>query len=131
MHSHPGNCAQPSLTDEKTFERVFGRTDWAVMFILACGGKTYCRLQYNRGPRGALEPDIEIDYSQPFSGSDHQAWEAEYRAKVHEWASLSLDRHGEDLHVAPARREPLPAIGNADDSYLFHQEDDWHDFCFD
>ncbi len=80
-----------------------------------------------------------VDYSQPFAGSDHQAWEAEYRAKVHEWASLSLldvpsqmeVRHGEDLLVAPARREQSPAIGGADDSYLFHQEEDWHDFCFD
>ena len=130
---------QPSLTDEATFERVFGRTDWAVMFILACGGKTYCRLQYNRGPRGALEPDIEVDYSQPFAGSDHQAWEAEYCAKVHELASLSLFnepnprevRHGEDLLVAPARREQSPAIDGADDDYHFYQEEDWHDFCFD
>ena len=97
------------------------------MFILACGGKTYCRLQYNRGPRGALEPDIEVDFSQPFAGSDQHAWEAEYRAKVHEWESLSLFtepsrmdvRYGEDLLVAPARREPLPAIGG-DEDYLFY-----------
>ena len=115
MHTHPGNCAEPSLTDEATFERVFGRTDWAVMFILACGGKTYCRLQYNRGPRGALEPDIEVDYSQPFAGSDQHAWEVEYCAKVHELASFSLLnepslielRHSEDLLDAPAASRPV------------------------
>src|SRR5947209_14095353 len=35
MHTHPGNSPQPSATDEETFARVFGRCDWAVMFILA------------------------------------------------------------------------------------------------
>jgi hypothetical protein len=139
VHTHPGNCALPSLTDEKTFERVFGRTDWVVMFILACGGNTYCRLQYNRGPRGALEPEVEIDYSLPFAGSNQEDWEIEYRAKVHEWATLNLlnepsvteVRHAEDLIDAPARREQSPAIGGADDDYLFYEEGDWHDFCFD
>ena len=35
VHTHPGNSPEPSMTDEDTFARVFGRTDWAVMFILA------------------------------------------------------------------------------------------------
>src|SRR5215475_11543396 len=59
IHTHPGKSADPSWTDEKTFERVFGQTDWAVMFILACGGQTYCRLQYNRSPAAAFELDVE------------------------------------------------------------------------
>jgi hypothetical protein len=37
-HTHPGSRPQPSMTDEETFARVFGRSDWAVMFILARGG---------------------------------------------------------------------------------------------
>ena len=48
MHTHPGNSPQPSATDEATFARVFGRTDWAVMFILARGGQCYARLALQR-----------------------------------------------------------------------------------
>ena len=35
IHTHPGDCPLPSLVDEETFARVFGRSDWAVMFIRA------------------------------------------------------------------------------------------------
>ena len=34
VHTHPGNSPLPSQTDEATFDRVFGRAEWAVMFIL-------------------------------------------------------------------------------------------------
>jgi hypothetical protein len=47
VHTHPGDCPHPSGTDEETFARVFGGCDWAVMFILARGGATYCRLRTN------------------------------------------------------------------------------------
>ena len=30
LHTHPGNSAQPSGTDEETFYRVFGHCQWAV-----------------------------------------------------------------------------------------------------
>ena len=40
IHTHPGDSPHPSRTDEETFERCFGSTDWALMFILACGGDT-------------------------------------------------------------------------------------------
>jgi len=46
-HTHPGDSPHPSGTDEETFQRVFGACDWAVMFILARGGSTYCRLRVN------------------------------------------------------------------------------------
>ena len=52
VHTHPGNCPQPSSVDEETFARVFGRTDWAVMFILARGGQSYARLRFHVGPGG-------------------------------------------------------------------------------
>src|ERR1700704_5082436 len=51
LHTHPGNSPEPSGTDEATFARVFGRSDWAVMFIIARGGQTYARWRYNVGPR--------------------------------------------------------------------------------
>jgi proteasome lid subunit RPN8/RPN11 len=82
IHTHPGNSAEPSLTDEETLARVFGSTDWAVMFILARGGQTYCRLEFHVGPRAAMEVDSQVDYQQPFAASDHTNWFVEYRNKV-------------------------------------------------
>ena len=74
VHSHPGNSPEPSLTDEETFHRVFGRCDWAVMFVLARNGKTSARLRFNIGPGGQLHIPVEVDFSQAFAGSDHEAW---------------------------------------------------------
>ena len=82
VHTHPGECPQPSPTDEETFDRVFGRSDWAVMFILARQGQTYARLRFNVGPGGAIEIPVEVDYSRPFSCSDMEVWEQEYLANV-------------------------------------------------
>jgi proteasome lid subunit RPN8/RPN11 len=82
VHTHPGDSAQPSSTDEDTFARVFGACDWAIMFILAQHGETYCRLRFNAGPGGELELPVAIDYAEEFDGTDWAAWEAEYEANV-------------------------------------------------
>jgi hypothetical protein len=82
MHTHPGNSPQPSGTDEATFARVFGRTDWALMFILARGGKCYARLRYNVGPGVEVELPVEVDYGRPFDASDFELWHEEYLANV-------------------------------------------------
>lgn len=82
VHSHPGRCPLPSSTDEETFGRVFGRTDWAVMAIVARGGATYARLAYHAGPRAALRIPLRVDYGQPFAGSDRETWEREYVEQV-------------------------------------------------
>src|SRR4051812_26054868 len=82
LHTHPANSAEPSGTDEDTFSRVFGRSDWAVMFILACGGQTYARLRYNVGPGAEIKLPVEVDFSRPFAGTNFDAWEAEYLANV-------------------------------------------------
>ena len=102
IHTHPGSCANPSFTDENTFERVFGSVDWAVMFILACGGECYARMR----SAGELEADsqealldVEVDYSAPFSACDFEAWEAEYLANVTcepEFDYFITDSHLED-----------------------------------
>lgn len=84
IHTHPGDCPNPSSVDEETFARVFGGCDWAVMFILARGGATYARLRFNAGPGGAMEIPVEVDFRQPFAASDHAAWEEEYLDRVHE-----------------------------------------------
>jgi proteasome lid subunit RPN8/RPN11 len=83
MHTHPGNSPQPSTTDERTFERVFGRCNWAVMFILARGGKCFARLRYNIGPGIDAELPVDVDYSRPFDASDMALWHEEYLANVH------------------------------------------------
>src|SRR5690606_7021560 len=48
LHTHPWNSAAPSGVDEETFQRVFGRCDWAVMFILARGGQTHADLSWQQ-----------------------------------------------------------------------------------
>jgi proteasome lid subunit RPN8/RPN11 len=82
LHTHPGNSPQPSGTDEATFERVFGRADWAVMCILARGGQCYARLRYNVGPGADFEISVDIDYSRSFSGSQFELWRQEYSDNV-------------------------------------------------
>ena len=82
IHTHPGDSAQPSSVDEETFARVFGRSDWAVMAIVACGGDTFARLQFPAGPGGCVNLPLAVDYRQSFTGSDHETWTQEYLAAV-------------------------------------------------
>ncbi len=82
LHTHPGDSPTPSMTDEETFQRVFGKCDWALMFVLARTGKTYARLRFNVGPGGHGEIPVEVDWSRPFTGTDHAAWLAEYEANI-------------------------------------------------
>jgi proteasome lid subunit RPN8/RPN11 len=48
VHTHPGTSPEPSGTDEATFARVFGRSDWAVMFIpnRSAGTRSCCRSKW-------------------------------------------------------------------------------------
>ncbi len=78
IHTHPGESAQPSSVDVETFHRVFGRCDWAVMFILARGGQTFAELFWRSGGPASIPLAVEIDFTPPFEGSDAEAWEAEY-----------------------------------------------------
>lgn len=94
IHTHPGSSAIPSCTDEETFARSFGQTDWAVMFILARRGQAYARFRFGAGPGGELVIPIEVDFSRPFAGSDSNAWESDYHRHV--WVEpiwSDYDRH--------------------------------------
>jgi proteasome lid subunit RPN8/RPN11 len=73
VHTHPGNSPEPSGTDEVTCARVFGRSEWALMFILARGGQTYARLRYNIGPDADIKLPFEVDYRRSFTGSNTEA----------------------------------------------------------
>jgi proteasome lid subunit RPN8/RPN11 len=78
LHSHPGDSAEPSATDEQTFERAFGGSDWAVMVIIAKGGETYARLRFGCGPGAELVVPVAVDWAVPFPEADHVAWRREY-----------------------------------------------------
>lgn len=82
LHTHPGNSANPSMTDEDTFDRVFGKCDWSVMFILAQDGSSYARLHFKAGPGGDLKIPVYIDYGCQFDGSDFKGWAEQYKANV-------------------------------------------------
>ncbi len=99
IHTHPGNSASPSSTDEETFARCFGSSDWAVMFILARGGQTYARLRFSSGPGGAVILPVEIDFSQPFVGSDWAGWDAEFARSVAPEVIVAPPRRGNPLSL--------------------------------
>jgi proteasome lid subunit RPN8/RPN11 len=111
LHTHPGDSPHPSATDEETFSRVFGKCDWAVMFILARGGQIYCRLRFNSGPGGQIVLPVKVDYEEPFGGSDHAAWKAEFESNIHPEAN-HLGVSVFDLVIDP-KDDPF-SLGNTD-----------------
>jgi len=117
-HTHPGSCPQPSMTDEETFLRVFGRSDWAVMFILARGGQSYARLQFNVGPGGGMQIPVEVEYRRTFKGSDHTAWAEEYavNVQIRQWTPMLGDgRPFDPIDVDP--RLLGNQVGDLDDCW--------------
>ena len=62
IHTHPGESAQPSHTDEQTFQRVFGACDWSVMFIIGRTGRTYARLAFSAGPSAQMLLPVTVDW---------------------------------------------------------------------
>ena len=97
LHTHPGDSAEPSGIDEETFDRVFGRCDWAIMFILARGGQTYCRLRMTARHRrsqtvGSCQPismsmtiPVAVDYESlaaPELQLPFDLWLDEYESAV-------------------------------------------------
>lgn len=117
VHTHPGDSATPSSTDEETFARCFGNSDWAIMFILARGGETYARLALNTGPGGDLMLPVEIDFSRPMPASEEQDWEQEYRTSVTE--ECFLEPRQEERKLLEGTRN-LPSLAERmDDEWTF------------
>lgn len=96
IHSHPGNSPQPSGNDEDNFRDAFSHPDWAIMFILADMGKSYCRLKINVGPGITKELKVVIDWSIPFEGSNHKSWQLEYDTNVIKTSKNSSKAVGDD-----------------------------------
>lgn len=117
IHTHPGNSASPSLTDEETFERVFGHCDWAVMVIVARGGATYARLRFSAGPGGQLLLPVQVDWerlSQDLLAAEGQldelfgGWFDEYGRNVHPQVETGIRLSG-DADV-PVQQDPLDEL---------------------
>jgi proteasome lid subunit RPN8/RPN11 len=130
IHTHPGESAEPSFTDEETFARVFGRTDWAVMSILACGGEAYARMRVDAGSAELLL-ETEIDFTVPFPSSKCEDWESEYSDCVVEQQVSSrlddvwflMDYGSENLAFDPSEIE-----GDLDDQLLLrNMEEELYD----
>jgi proteasome lid subunit RPN8/RPN11 len=110
IHTHPGESAQPSHVDEEAFRRVFGPCDWAVMFIIAREGETYCRLRFRAGPGGAFEIPVSVDFESSFAGSNFEAWAREYESAVQkaEFGPTPLPHVGSGPNLAgPALTDDL------------------------
>jgi hypothetical protein len=97
------------------------------MFILARGGQTYARLRFNAGPGGELLLPVDVDYSQPFAGSDPEAWLEEYEACVRIPPPRTVKRlkgRGEsDIFDAEPLEESVAAT--APDDWI----DSWYDYA--
>jgi proteasome lid subunit RPN8/RPN11 len=120
VHTHPGNSPTPSMTDEATFQRAFGSCDWAIMAIVAKGGQTYARLRFNVGPGGQMVIPVAVDYTRPFSGSDHDGWAEEYLAHIEPEPLLeTLLGAGKGNH---ARDLPRGAGDYVDEPWDIHEE---------
>ena len=118
IHTHPGESAQPSSVDVETFHRVFGRCDWAVMFILARGGQTFAELYWRSGGPASIPLDVEVDFTPPFAGSDAEMWEEEYLHYVE-------PESWQEPHRTERTSTDLNAIEQSHPE--FHGHDLWHE----
>jgi hypothetical protein len=105
-HTNPCASVEPSSVDESTFERCFGRCDWAVMFILGRTGRTYARLAFGAGPGGQLLMPLTVDWAawpQALAGRQNTLSELESHWQTEYAAHIEVLPH---LARAPAQRLP-------------------------
>jgi hypothetical protein len=84
VHTHPSGVNSPSSTDEKTFENVFGKPEYAIMFILTKDETVYCRLRVNT-LLGSIEQliDTRVDFTTyKWGAPNFDSWKAEYEKYV-------------------------------------------------
>jgi hypothetical protein len=124
IHTHPGSSPLPSFTDEKTFERVFGACDWAVMAIVARSGATYGRLRFSAGPGGETLIPLAVDWERyPQDLMDQEGrmdqcfadWMDEYGRNIHQRPALVL------REITKAPQKPSPLLDRLDEL------DEWYD----
>jgi len=126
LHSHPGSSPEPSGTDEETFKRVFGATDWSVMAILSRTGNSYARLQLNTGPGASCLLRWGVDWAawpeqlrQTSLALLEQSWQEEYRQNVHPIMPLLQPRFPE-IWWDPQMLAELDRWATPGDEHAFH-----------
>jgi len=120
IHTHPGNSPNPSEVDETNFVSAFTHPNWAMMFIIAEGGSTYCRLKMNVGPGSVSLLNCVVEYGDPFAGSDEKSWGQEYKEKVsHEKFRMTGK---ERVAIATTSASHLPS-----DLDIIHNDPLWYD----
>lgn len=132
LHSHPADSADPSGTDERTFKRVFGGCDWAIMFILARGGATYARLRFGAGPGGQMLIPVGVRWDLAIGHIDEEAWAMEYETNVSDLDALRglWPYWWEDPTVpSGAHQDPRGQVEAFDDS-LWRREEVADAICF-
>jgi hypothetical protein len=114
LHTHPGNSATPSSTDEETLQAAFGTCPYSVMAILAKGGQRSCRLTFAAAGGSSKEIAIAVDQEtilefMPRAAELYQQWLEEFNAKV-------------SRYVEPPRARLHPSI-TVDDDWWRKYED--------
>ncbi len=131
IHTHPGESAEPSCIDEETFARVFGASNWALMFILACGGETYARLRFGCGPGAELLVPVEVAWDVPFAGTDQEAWAQEYDECVKAVVPKRLPKRQELNTEELTFLKENPELVDDWDFYTPAQNNDWERNIYD
>jgi len=112
IHTHPGNSASPSSTDETTFAEKFSDSDWAIMFILAKGGETTTVLKYKQ-PQCRINIPNSVDFNEEFGESRKEEWKEEYKLCVKE-----------KTYKKKKGTSKKKKIANKSNTFLF-DDDDW------
>lgn len=81
IHTHPGNSAHPSGTDEVTFRDMFGEMSWGIMFILAKDSSYTCRMICKSEPVEVVF-DLPVKVLPYETATEHPEWDAEYDDKL-------------------------------------------------
>lgn len=136
VHTHPGQSASPSGTDERTFARCFGGADFSVMLILARGGDFYARLQMVGGINAAVEIPVAVDWpSLPRWLDEHadvlpglvRQWRAELATLVSVPTARAMEGRAfaGDLRLEAADDDAVPYRGWwQDEAYLASIDED-------
>ncbi len=123
LHTHPGDCPEPSGTDESTFARVFGSCDWSIMCIVAQNSSTFARLRFNAGPGGEVKVPVYVDYGCRFEAADLELWKQQYLANVVEDKIFSLaDRSKRNKGMQEDEADVFGSDGS-EGQYVFDDQD--------
>lgn len=116
LHTHPGSSAEPSLTDERTFARVFGHCDWALMGIVARGGASFARIRFAAGPGGETSVPVRVDWERcPKELLDREG-------KLDELFSAWMDEYGRNIHAHSGLLFTEEELEELSECNVFHED---------